>query len=121
MVEAINWNIVIAIATVFMVVIFTKYISKYLKKKDLDLYREIKLGLLIFGYTFKDNQIKKIADLTYEVVSNLQSLASVTEEIDEAIKQVSKRLLDEFEIDIEPEALDMIVQIAYTLLPEDNK
>ncbi|WP_066503740.1 hypothetical protein [Abyssisolibacter fermentans] len=117
----INWDIIIGILIVTALLIFLKYIVPYLKMNKMDFYREIKLGLMIFGYTFKDEKIKAIADMTYEVVNDLQILSDTPiEKQNEAVRQLSGKIMDEFGVGIEPKALDLIVQIAVTLLPTKN-
>ncbi|QZY57176.1 hypothetical protein [Crassaminicella profunda] len=115
----IDMNIVYAIGLVIALFGFIKIVAPYLKRKDMDYYKEVKLALMLFGYSFRDDKLKKISDISLEVVRGLEELSIRSQEKhDEAVYLISKQLVDTFEIDVKAEALELIVQVAVAYLPK---
>ncbi|HZK71074.1 MAG TPA: hypothetical protein VFD03_06085 [Clostridia bacterium] len=113
-----NWDVLYAVGLVFGLFAVLYYLIPYLKAKNLDYYNEIKLALLFFNYAFRDEKLKRIADIALEVVSQIEELSLTPEEKHvEAITRISQELLVQFDILLDDEVLGLIVQIAVTLLP----
>lgn len=119
---SVNYDILIAIGVIFALFGFAKYIVPYLRKNNLEYYKEVKLALMLCGYAFRDDKVKNIADMSLDIVKSLESLSiSPIEKHNEAVYQLSKEILDKFGLEIEEEALDLIVQVTVSLLPKTNK
>jgi len=61
-----NTNIFIAMAVVAGVFAIIMYVMPFLRKKGFDYYNEVKLALMIFGYAFRDDKVKEIANMAFE-------------------------------------------------------
>ncbi len=116
-----NIDILYTIVIVVGLFAFIQYVVPYLKSKNVNYYQEIKLALLLCGYAFRDDKIKAIAAIALSIVTKLESLSlEPVEKHEEAVARISQTLLDDFNIDIDPHTLDIIVQVAVTLLPKTN-
>lgn len=116
-----DYNFLIAVGIVFGLWAFLYYLVPWLKKHNAEYYDEVKLALLLCGYAFRDDKVKNIADIAYEIVDDLESLAITPEEKhNEAVTMLSQKILTEMHIDLDDDALDMIVQLAVTLLPKTH-
>ncbi len=113
-----NTNIFIAMAVVAGVFAIIMYVMPFLRKKGFDYYNEVKLALMIFGYAFRDDKVKEIANMALSIVADLEKLeANSSEKHNLAVKEISDRLLKQFNIVIDEEALDLLIQLAVSLLP----
>lgn len=116
-----DFNIITALLIMVGVVLFVKFVMPYLENNNIDFYEEIKLGLLIFGYTFRDEKIKAISKTALEVVKSLENLSLTAEEKHfVAIEEVFRKLLFEFDIEVEEEVVEMIIRVAVAQLPATN-
>ena len=116
-----DFNVVNASAIAILIVIFVKFVLPYFKKRKIDYYEEIKLGLMLFGYAFRDEKVKQIANTALVVVSEIESLHLAPEEKHNlAVEKTFKELLNEFNIELEDEVIDLIIQLAVTMLPKTN-
>lgn len=116
-----DFNIVYALIIAIGVVVFVRIIMPYLKKNNIDFYEEIKLFLLISGYAFRDEKIKGISKTALEVVKGLEELSLSAEEKHYlAVEEVFRRLLDEFDIELNEEIIETIIRIAVSQLPPTN-
>lgn len=117
-----NWDVVYATGLVFGIFAVLYYVVPYLKKRKLEYYKEVKLALMLFSYAFRYDKVKRIADLALEIVKSIEELSlSPEEKRIEALTIISQRLLNEFNIVIDDDALGLIIDIAVTLLPPTNK
>ena len=117
----INLSLVLAFLMIAGIVSYLRYVGPLLRKKGLDYYEEVSLALMITGYAFRDEKIKDIAEVALIVVRGLERLSLTSEEKhEEAIEILSKKLLDEFNLQLEEGALDLLIQIAVTMLPATN-
>ncbi len=116
-----NNDILVAVLVVIGLFLFVKYVDPFMKKKKLAYYNEVKLGLMVLGYALREDKLKQIANEALEIVRELEALALHSiEKHDEAVYQLSRRLLDKYEISIEDGALDLIVDMAVALLVKTN-
>ena len=116
-----NWDVLYAVGLVFGLFAVLYYLVPYLKAKNLDYYNEIKLALLIFGYAFRSDKIRNISDVALKVVKSIEELSLTPEDKHlEAVTRISQELLVEFDILLDDDVLDIIVQIAVTLLPKTH-
>lgn len=117
-----DWDVVYAVALVFAVFAVLYYLIPLLRKKKLDYYKEVKLVLLLCTQMFRDDKIKRIADIALEVVKSVEQLALTSEEKRlEVVSEVSRRLLDELGIEIDDDTLGLIIDVAVTLLPPTHE
>lgn len=117
----IDFNIFNAILVATFIVIFIRFVLPYFKKTKRTYYDEVKLGLMLFGYAFRNDKIKAIANTALTVVREIESLhLSPEEKHNLAVEKTFKELLNEFNIELEDEVIDLIVQIAVSLLPKTN-
>ncbi|MCT4605372.1 MAG: hypothetical protein N4A64_04575 [Marinisporobacter sp.] len=115
----IDMNIVYAIGLVIALFGFIKIVAPYLKRKDMEYYKEVQLALMLFGYAFRDDKLKKISDVSLKVVKGLEELSIHSQEKhDEAVYLISNQLVDIFEIEVQTKALELIVQVAVAYLPK---
>lgn len=115
----IDMNIVYAIGLVIALFGFMKVVAPYIKRKDMEYYKEVKLALMLFGYAFRNDKLKQISKVSLEVVKGLEELSIHSQEKhDEAVYLISKQLVDTFEIEVKAEALELIVQVAVSYLPK---
>ncbi len=114
----INWDIVIAVAVVFLLFVVANYLVPWIRKRKYGYYEEVKLALLLCGFAFRHEKIQKIADTAYTIVAALEELdITPTEKHFEAVSRISQTLLNEFNIHLDDMTLDLIIQIAVALLP----
>ena len=114
----IDINLLIAIGVTATLVVLIRFVFPHVKD---DLYTDIKRGLLLFGYAFRDDKLKEIADMLFNIVVVVEQLDkdNLAKQY-EAIETAQARLLDEFDIAIDVEALKLIVDIAVAYLPKTN-
>ena len=112
-------NILIAIGVTAILVVLIRFVFPLYTD---DLYRDVKNGLLLFGYAFRDDKLKAIADMLFNIVVVIENLdkSNIAKQL-EALEIAQKQLLDEFDIVIDVEALKLIVDIAVAYLPKTNK
>lgn len=116
-----NTEILIAGAIILALVLLVIYVFPYLRKKGVstEIYDDIKLGLLLFGYAFRDEKIKQIIDILKEVIVNIEHLdIAHFEKKADAVEEVFERLLVEMDILLDKEAIEILVNIAASYLPK---
>lgn len=115
MLGSINWEVIGAIGVITTLILMMRYVFPNVKP---DIYKDIKNGLLLFGYAFRDDKLKAISDMLFNIVVEVEKLhASNLSKQYEAITEAQTRLLEEFDIQIEYEALELIIDIAVAYLP----
>lgn len=114
-------NILYMIAILAGVILFRRIVMPFLRKNNLELYEEVKLALLIMGYSFRDEKIKTITNVTLDLVKDLEKIAIVSEDkLEVAIEEVSKKLMKDFNIVLEDEVIALIVKVAVSTLAPTN-
>ena len=117
-----EYNVLYAILIAVGVVGVMRVILPYMRKNNLDFYNEVKLFLLISGYSFRDEKIKAISAMALEVVKEMEKLGLAAEEKHyAAVDEVFRRLLFEFGIELEEEIIETIIMIAVSQLPPTQK
>ena len=82
----------------------------------------LKQALLLFGYAFREDKIKKITDMIYNVVSIVEQLdkSNITKQYI-AITDAYENLLEEFDIVLDEKVIKLLVDIAVAYLPKTDK
>lgn len=115
-------NILYAIAILAGVILFRRVAMPFLRKNNLELYEEVKIALLIMGYSFRDEKIKNITEVALEMVNDLEKIAIAPEDkLEVAIAEVSKKLMADFNIQLEEEVIKLIIRVAVSTLEPTNK
>lgn len=93
-----------------------------LYKDRTSIYKDVKQGLLLFGYAFRDDKIKQIADTMYKIVSIVEEYdtSSLNKQY-EAMVIAYDELLAEFDIILDDKVVELLVDIAVSHLPPTNK
>lgn len=117
-----DFNLLYGILVAIVIVLFITFVSPYLQKKGKsNIYSDIKMGLLLFGYAFRDEKIKAITDLVLKVVRETERLdITPIEKRDEAVDIAFRALIKELNLEIEEEAIKTIINIAVAYLPPSN-
>ena len=116
-----NLNVLYAIGILAGVIIFRRFVMPYLRKNNIELYEEVKIALLIMGYSFRDDKIKNITNVALELVKDLEKIAIAPEDkLEVAIEEVSKKLMNDFGIDLDEEVLKVIIRVAVSTLAPTN-
>ena len=117
-----DFNVLYALLIAVGVVLFVRFVKPYLKKNNINIYEEVKLFLLVSGFAFRDEKIKAITATALEVVRNMEQLSfSADEKHYLAVDEVFRRLLDEFNIELDEEIVETIVRIAVSALPPTHQ
>ena len=117
-----DFNILNALIVAVAIVVFITYVLPYFRDNDMQYYEEVKIGLLMFGYAFRDEKLQKIADMALAVVLQMEILdASNKDKYSQAVEQVFRNLIEQFNIFIPEDVIGMIVNVAVTMLPKTNK
>lgn len=117
-----DFNVINGLIALIAIMVFVLVIKPFLESKNIKFYEEIKLGLLLFGFTFRDDKIKQMADTAYFVVSQMEKLDLTPDEKHYlAVDEVFRELLTEFNVDLPEDAISLMVRAAVALLPPTNK
>lgn len=117
-----DFNLIYAILVAIAIVLFITFVSPLLQKKGKsNIYTDIKMGLLLFGYAFRDEKIKAITDLVLKVVGETEKLdLAPNDKKEEAIEIAFRALIKELGLEIDEDAIETIVNIAVAYLPPTN-
>lgn len=112
-------NVLIAVGITAILVILIRFVFPLYKD---NLYKDVKNALLLFGYAFRDDKLQEITDMLYNIVVVIEQLdkSNIAKQY-EAIQEAQQRLLNEFDIAIDVEALKLIVDIAVAYLPKTEE
>lgn len=115
-------NLITAILVGALIILFLKYLAPIIRKNGYsNIYTDIKAGLLLFGYAFRDDKIKKIADLMMVIVRELERLdIAPAIKKEEAVNIAFRELIMELDLEIEEEAIETMINIAVAYLPPTN-
>lgn len=121
----IDFNIITGILVAAGLIVLLRFVFPYLEAKGLksDIYKDVKMGLLMFGYAFRDEKIKKITNLMLGIVTSVEALNVAPEEKKkEALEIAFTELMEELNVILDKEALSLIINIAVSYLPPtDNE
>lgn len=114
-----DFNLIYGIMVAIGIVLFITYLSPYLQRKGKsNIYNDVKMGLLLFGYAFRDEKIKAITDLILRIVNETEKLyISPVDKRDEAVDMAFRALIKELDLQIEEDAIKTIINIAVAYLP----
>lgn len=117
-----DFNMINGLVVLTAIMVFLLVIKPYFNSKEFAFYDEIKLGLLMFGFTFRDEKIKAMADVALNVVKQLEILDLAADEKHYlAVDEVFRALLEEFNVDLPEDAISLMVQAAVAMLPKTHK
>lgn len=114
-----DFNLLTGILVAIAIIIFIRFGLPYLRRRGYtNIYSDIKAGLLLFGYAFRDEKVKAIADLVLRIVQETERLDRAPgEKREEAVNLAFRALIKELNIEIEEKAIVTIVNIAVSYLP----
>lgn len=117
-----DFNILTGILIAVGILLFVRFGMPLLKERGYsDIYTDVKAGLLIFGYAFRDEKIKAITDLILRIVKETEKLSlAADEKREEAIDLAFRALIKELRIDIDEKAIKTIINIVVSYLPPTN-
>ena len=118
-----DFDLITGIMVAMSIILFIRYAMPYLRKIGYtDIYTDMKAGLLLFGYAFRDDKVKKIADILFSVVGQMEYLdIAPTEKQSEAVEVAFEELIEKLNLEIDENALRVIVDIAVKYLPPTHK
>lgn len=115
-----DFNLISAIGVIAALVLLVRFGFPFLKEKGMksSMYNDVKMGLLLFGYAFRDDKIKTLTMAVYDIVSSLEQLDIAAEDKKaEALQVAFTELMDNLNIALDEEALGLIIDIAVSYLP----
>lgn len=117
-----DFNLLTGILVAVGIILFVRFVMPYLKKIGYsNIYTDIKAGLLLFGYAFRDEKVKAIADLILKIVQETERLDIAPEnKKEEAVSMAFRTLIKELNLEIEEDAINTIINIAVAYLPPTN-
>lgn len=117
-----DMNIVKAMGVLVGIVAFIRLVLPVLKKNNIDIYDEVKLGLLLAGYTFREDKLKEIFDFILLLVNQVERLDfSPQEKHDIVLRDTYETIAEEMNLELEEEVIDLLIRIAVSTLPPTNK
>ena len=116
-----DFNVITAVAVGVALVVLIRFVFPLYKDRS-SIYKDVKTGLLMFGYAFRDDKIKAITDTIFSIVSIVEELdkSNITKQY-EAITLAYDKLLAEFDIVLDDEVVELLVDIAVSYLPKTEK
>lgn len=117
-----DFNVMNGMIVLIAIMTFLLVVKPYMQNKNFKYYDEVKLGLLLFGFTFRDEKIKQMADTALFVVKEMEKLDLTPEEKHYlAVDEVFRTLLEEFNIELPEDAISLLIQCAVAMLPPTTK
>lgn len=117
-----DFNAMNGLIVLIAIMTFLLVVKPFLQSKNFKYYDEVKLGLLMFGFTFRDEKIKQMADTALFIVKEMEKLELTPDEKHYlAVDEVFRALLEEFQIELPEDAISLLVQCAVAMLPPTNK
>lgn len=117
-----DFSLITAILVAVSIVLFLRIVAPFIKKQGYsDIYKDVKAGLLLFGYAFRDEKIRVIADLVLLIVGQTEKLDIAPHgKKEEAVNIALREIITELNLEIQEEAIELIVNIAVAYLPPTN-
>lgn len=115
-------NVIMTLGIGFVMVLIVRYLFPQLIGRG-KLFEDVKTGLLLFGYAFRDDKLKAIATIIYRIVGEIERVyENKDNEVkrDEAIDLAMIEILDTFGISLERDVVQLIVNIAVAHLPRTH-
>lgn len=118
-----DFNVIYGILVAFTVGITIRYVLPLFKAKGMqeNIYEDVKMGLLLFGYAFREEKVKRMVGMLYSLVSEVEQMdIAPANKKDIAVVKAFDSILNEFDIVLDEEAIDLIVDILVAYLPPTN-
>lgn len=116
-----DWNVANGLIVITTILVFIMFVKPFLQSKNFAYYDEVKLGLMMFGFTFRDEKIKQIADTALFIVQQMEKLDLTADEKHYlAVEEVFRELLVEFNIELPEDAISLLIQSAVAMLPKTD-
>lgn len=118
-----DFNLLTGILVAIGIILFIRFGMPYLRSKGFNnIYKDVKTGLMLFGYAFRDDKVKTITSVVWSIVNEMEKLDITPEEKRaEAVDLAFRKLIEELNIDMDEEAIGLIIDIAVSFLPPTNK
>lgn len=116
-----DFNVISGMFVAVALVLLIRFVFPLYKDRT-SIYADVKQGLLLFGYAFRDDKIKEITDALLNIVLIVEELdkPNITKQY-EAMVLAYDELLAEFDIVLDDEVVELLVNIAVAHLPPTNK
>lgn len=116
-----NWELIMGLGIAVGLIVVIRLVFPIFQDRE-TIYKDVKGALLLFGYAVRDEKLKFITDSVFKVVSVLEAWDVANEDKKFAATEVAYRtLIEEFGLDLEPQAIDLIVEIAVSYLPKSGR
>lgn len=118
-----NFDIFAGLGVAVAIVLFVLFGMPWLRSRGFNnIYKDVKMGLLMFGYAFRDEKIKDITAIILGVVTELEDLDMAPDEKrEDAVAMSFRELIDLLDLEIDEAAIETIVNIAVSYLPPTNQ
>ena len=119
-----DFNVWYGIGLALAITLVVVFVLPWLKEKGFEqkIFEQVKTGLLLFGYAFRDEKVKAMTTLLYGIVAEIEKLdIAPTEKKDLAVREAFNELLDKFNIVLDEDVIGLIIDIAVAYLPPTNK
>ena len=115
-----DFNTLTGVVVAIALVVLIRFVFPLYKDRG-TIYKDVKSGLLLFGYAFRDEKIKAITDMIFNIVTIVEGLdkPNITKQY-EAISEAYNKLLTEFDIVLDEGVIELLVEIAVSYLPPTN-
>ena len=116
-----DFNVITAVGVGVALVVLIRFVFPLYKDRS-TIYKDVKTGLLLFGYAFREDKIKAITDTIFNIVSIVEELdkSNITKQY-EAMTLAYDKLLSELDIVLEDEVVELLIDIAVSYLPKTEK
>ncbi len=116
-----DFDVITGILVAVALVLLIRFVFPLYKDRS-SIYKDVKAALLLFGYAFREDKIKKITDMIYNVVSIVEQLdkSNITKQYI-AMTDAYENLLEEFDIVLDEKVIKLLVDIAVAYLPKTDK
>lgn len=118
-----DFNVMYGILVALSISLLIKFVFPIFKAKGMQesIYEDVKTGLLLFGYAFREEKVKKMVGMLYNLVSNIEQMdIAPTDKRDIAVVKAFDSILSEFNIVLDEEAIELIINIMVAYLPPTN-
>lgn len=118
-----DFNLLTGILVAVAIILFIRIGIPYLKKMGYkDIYTDVKMALLLFGYAFREDKVKTITNIILGIVNETEKLDIAPEEKkEEAVEVAFRKIIEILELEIDEEAIATIINIAVAYLPPTHE
>lgn len=112
-----DYNVIYGVLVAAALVVLIILVFPSFKDRE-TIYTQVKTGLLMFGYAFRDEKVKAMTDTIFNIVMTIEQLdKSGREKQAEALNVAFVELMDQFNVQLDKEAMQTIINIAVSYLP----